>query len=128
MSYCRAITIILSLSPSLPPSLLPPSLSPSLPPSLPPPSLIHLQLGLQDTLIYQLNGALLVVVFFLVRIANTPLVLLLYSAQHHNWDFFKALSSMRLICHFFLAGEFVLQIYWFMQLLRIGIRQRIKIS
>jgi len=81
------------------------------------------QLRLEDTSLYQLNGGVLVVVFFLARIANTPLTLLFYAAQHHNWSLLNAFSSMRLICHAFLAAELALQLYWFIQILRAALKR-----
>lgn len=67
---------------------------------------------------YQINGAALVCVFFLVRIVNTPLTLTFYSAQHYDWNFSKALSSMRAVCHVMVGAELTLQCYWFSQILR----------
>ena len=72
---------------------------------------------MEGSVVYQLNGAALVLVFFLVRVANTPLTLLLYSAQHHGWSLWQALSAMRAICHLLLTAELVLQTFWFSQIL-----------
>ena len=67
---------------------------------------------------YRANGPVLICVFFLVRVANTPLTLLFYSAQHHQWDLYKALSAMRPICHILLTAELSLQLYWFSMIVR----------
>lgn len=72
---------------------------------------------MEGSVLYWVNGAALVVVFFLVRVASTPLTLLLYSAQHHHWSPVQALYSMRFICHFMLSAELTLQLYWFLQIL-----------
>lgn len=88
-----------------------------------PPSFFLPQLRLEDTSLYRLNGGVFVVVFFLVRITNTPLTLLFFAAQHHNWSLLNALSSMRLICHMFLAAELTLQLYWFTQILRAALKR-----
>ena len=65
------------------------------------------------SVLYRVNGAALVAVFFLVRVTNTPLTLLLYSAQHHRWKVLQALLAMRPVCHLLLLAELLLQLYWF---------------
>ena len=79
---------------------------------------------MEGSVLYQVNGAALVVVFFIVRVASTPLTLLLYAAQHHSWNLREALSEMRLICHVMLSTELTLQLYWFFQILSTARRRR----
>lgn len=75
-----------------------------------------------------MNGAALVCVFFLVRVANTPLTVLYYSAQHHNWNLYQALSAMTTTCHTMLVAELTLQLYWFSQILATGFSRKLKPS
>ena len=86
------------------------------------------QIGAEDSAVYQVIGAALVLVFFLVRVANTPLTLLLYAAQHHHWSLYRALSAMRLICHSMLVAELTLQLHWFSQILSVASRVHLKPS
>ena len=83
---------------------------------------------LQGLLLYMVNGAVLICIFFLVRVANTPLTFLYYSAQHHNWDMYSALSAMRLVCHLFPAAELALQSFWFYKILAVACRTKLKQS
>jgi hypothetical protein len=69
------------------------------------------KIKMEGSVLYQVNGAALVLLFFLVRIASTPLTLLLYSSQHHDWSLVRALSAMRPICHLMLSAELTLQLY-----------------
>jgi hypothetical protein len=78
------------------------------------------RISIEGSALYYVNGAALVCVFFLVRVANTPLTLLLYSAQHHHWNVYHALRAMSFICHTTLAAELALQTYWFTQILTTG--------
>lgn len=66
------------------------------------------------------NGALTILTFFIFRVMNTPLTVLLYAAQNHDWDVLAAMWTMRPVCHVTLALEFVLQVYWFSGLIRIA--------
>lgn len=75
------------------------------------------KIGYDGSLVYLVNGILLVCVFFIVRVANTPLTLLLYSAQHHHWNVYQGLSAMRPVCHIMLVADLTLQVYWFTKLL-----------
>ena len=79
-------------------------------------------MSVEGSTLYRVNGAALVCVFFLVRVTNTPLTLLLYSAQHHHWNVYHALSAMSFICHTALSAELALQSYWFTQILATGFR------
>lgn len=77
-------------------------------------------LGLDRSFLYRLTGLALFPVFFLARVANLPLVTLLYAAQYHNWSLPSALTTMTPVCHFFNSVQFLLQTYWFLSLLRIA--------
>ena len=86
------------------------------------------QIKMEGSVLYQVNGVALVLLFFLVRIASTPLTLLFYSSQHHDWSLVQALSAMRPICHLMLSAELTLQLYWFSQILSTASRRKTKPS
>ncbi|CAI7995176.1 TLC domain-containing protein 3A [Geodia barretti] len=86
------------------------------------------KIKMEGSVLYQVNGVALVLLFFLVRIASTPLTLLFYSSQHHDWSLVQALSAMRPICHLMLSAELTLQLYWFSQILSTASRRKTKPS
>ena len=79
-----------------------------------------LQFKLDSSLLYRLIGLALLLTFFLARVANLPLVTLLYAAQYHDWSLSAALTSMTPVCHFFNSVQLLLQTFWFLSLLRIA--------
>ena len=73
-----------------------------------------------NSTLYTLNGALLVVVFLLVRVLFVPITVSIYAAQYHQWDIFEALGRMTRICHLCNLLQFSFQFYWFIQLVRLA--------
>ena len=73
-----------------------------------------------NNILYTLNGALLIVVFLIVRVLFVPITVAIYAAQYHRWDIPEALGKMRGICHLCNLLQFSLQLYWFVQLLRLA--------
>lgn len=82
---------------------------------------LHMQLRLTDNLFYTVNGALLILVFLLVRTLFVPISVSIYAAQYHHWDLLRALGSMKWICHTCNLMQFSLQLYWFVLLLRLAV-------
>ena len=96
--------------------------SPPLSLSLPLSSLFSLmQLGLKKTLLYRINGLLLLTTFLLVRVLYTPLAVLIYAGQYHSWSVWSALNAMYPICHFFNTVQFILQTYWYLAIVNIAL-------
>jgi hypothetical protein len=81
-----------------------------------------MQLGLTHTSFYFINGVVLLVLWFFVRVLNYPMALLLYAVQFHDWNVFSALGGMHAICHSFCLLHLGFQTYWFIQKLKISIR------
>lgn len=81
-----------------------------------------LQLGQERTKFYLVNGYLLVVAFFVVRILNIPFVILVYAAQYHNWSIMEALYHLKISCYVFIILQYCLQIYWFTLILKLALR------
>lgn len=69
--------------------------------------------------LYTLNGALLVMVFLIVRVFFVPITVSIYAAQYHNWNLFQALGTMKPICHLCNFLQFSFQFYWFVLLVRL---------
>ena len=85
------------------------------------------QLGQDKTTVYIFNGFLLVAVFFVVRILNIPIVLLIYAAQCHNWNLIAALRKLKLICYFSICLQYTLQFYWFIKIVKLALMSLAKI-
>lgn len=68
------------------------------------------------------------VVFFIVRILNVPFTLLVYAAQYHNWDIVSALLRLRIVCYIAIFLQYILQIYWFVLIIRLGLKSLTKLS
>ena len=83
---------------------------------------LSIQLGLTHTLLYFVNGVILLVLWFFVRVLNYPIALLLYAVQSHAWNIFSALGAMHTVCHPFCLLHFGFQTYWFIQIFKISIR------
>ena len=82
----------------------------------------HYQLKQQKSMVYFLNGVILIPTYFIVRILNLPVVFTLYAAQHHNWNVWTAVRAMYPICHIFNLVQFSLQIVWFSAIVRIAMK------
>lgn len=78
------------------------------------------QLGKTNNVFYWLNGALLIVVFLVLRVLFVPINVAVYAAQYHQWGFGQALRSMKTICHICNTLQFSLQAYWFLLLLKLA--------
>ena len=85
-------------------------------------SCLPIQLGQDKTMVYIFNGFLLVFVFFVVRILNIPLVLMVYAAQYHNWNIVAALQRLRLVCYVSIILQYFLQFYWFIKIVKLALR------
>ena len=81
----------------------------------------YTQLGLKNTLLYRINGLILLISFLLVRVLYTPLAILIYAGQYHNWNIWSALNSMYPVCHFSNSVQFVLQTYWYLAIVSIAL-------
>lgn len=79
---------------------------------------LALQIGSRDTLCYQLNGLVFLLVYFVFRILTVPLVYLVYAYQHHEGSLWRAVTSMRLQCHVVVLLGFVFLFYWFLEALK----------
>jgi len=79
------------------------------------------QLGFHESVTYKVNGALLLVSFFTVRILNSPLSFLAYAVQYHDWDVVAAAAAMRPFCHIMLVLEYALQVYWFTIIVKLAL-------
>ena len=75
-------------------------------------------MGSQDTLCYKLNGLLFLLVYFVFRILAVPFVYLVYAYQHHEGSLWRAVMSMRLVCHVGTLLGFALLFYWFLKVLQ----------
>lgn len=80
---------------------------------------IYMQLGLTKSVFYTINGAVLIVVFLLVRVLNMPACFLIYAAQYHQWNLVDALAHMKWSCYAGISTVIFLQTYWFMALLKL---------
>lgn len=85
------------------------------------------QLGQDKTMVYLLNGFLLVFVFFVVRILNIPFTLMVYAAQYHSWNIVAALRRLRLVCYIAIGLQYVLQFYWFILIVKLALKSLAKI-
>lgn len=71
---------------------------------------------------YIANGFLLVFVFFVVRILNIPFAITVYAAQYHNWNFISALLRLRLVCYIFIGLQYIMQLYWFILIVKLALK------
>jgi len=85
---------------------------------------LSLQLGQEKTPCYKANGYLLVFIFFVVRILNIPFDVIVYAAQYHNWNIFRALQKFQLSCYVSIFLMYIMQIYWFAMILTLALRER----
>ena len=75
---------------------------------------------MEDSSFYFLNGVSLVLVQLFVRVLNWPLVILLYTARYHNWDWLSAFNSLYTVCVVSTGVWQVLEIYWFWLILQLA--------
>ena len=66
---------------------------------------------------YFVNGFL---VWFILLVLKFPIMILIYAAQYHNWDVYKALFHMTTTCYVSMSLELSLQIYWFIFVLGVA--------
>jgi hypothetical protein len=81
-----------------------------------------MQLSLTHTSFYFINGVVLLVLWFFIRVLNYPIALLLYAVQYHDWNILLALGGMGAVCHPFCLLLFGFQTYWFIQIFKISVR------
>lgn len=74
---------------------------------------------MQDTTFYLLNGVALVLVQLVVRLLNWPVVIIIYTAQYHNWDFVSAFNRVYNMCIVCTTVWQVLEIYWFWMIIQL---------
>ena len=60
--------------------------------------------------------------FFTVRILNIPFALTVYAAQYHNWEIMATLYQLRLVCYISIILQYILQIYWFILILKLVLK------
>ena len=72
------------------------------------------------SLLYIVNGIALIVLFFVMRILNYPIAVLVYAAQYHHWNIWSALKALYPMCHILSAIQFSFQAFWFYQIFRLG--------
>lgn len=72
--------------------------------------------GLKTSRLYLLNGAVMICVFFVVRILVFPFIYLLYAKQR-NLELAAAITSLPLHCNAGTIVLFSLQAYWFKNML-----------
>jgi len=77
-------------------------------------------LGLTKSTFYLINGIILFTLFFIVRILNYPIAVLVYAAQYHGWNIWSALKGLYPLCHILSAVQFSFQAFWFYQIFRLG--------
>ena len=82
---------------------------------------LYIQLGLKNTFLYRINGLVLLTSFLLVRVLYSPLAILIYAGQYHNWNIWSALKAMYPVCHFFNTVQFLLQTYWYLAIVNIAL-------
>ncbi len=70
---------------------------------------------------YFVNGFLAVVVWFFVRILKLPFMVMVYAAEYHNWNIYKALLHMRVVCYVSITLEMTMQVYWFIFIVRVAL-------
>lgn len=75
---------------------------------------------MQGTTTYILNGIALVVVQLVIRVLNWPIVILIYAAQHHNWDVIKAVYSLNPMCTIATTLWQALEVYWFWMVMQLA--------
>ena len=73
----------------------------------------NFQLGLTKSRIYMVNGIILILLFFVMRILNYPIAVPVYAAQYHNWNIWSALKNLYPLCHTLSAIQFAFQAFWF---------------
>ena len=83
-------------------------------------SFVNFQLGLTKSRVYMVNGIILILLFFVMRILNYPIAVLVYAAQYHNWSIWSALKNLYPLCHTLSAIQFAFQAFWFYQIFRLG--------
>ena len=81
-----------------------------------------LQLGQERTLCYKVNGYLLLVTFFVVRLLNIPFDVIVYAAQYHGWNIFQALLKLHLTCYVSIIIMYIMQIYWFSMIFKLAMK------
>ena len=47
-------------------------------------------------------------------------MVLVYAAQYHSWDVYRALLHMRMVCYVTIILEMTLQTYWFTFIVRVA--------
>ena len=75
---------------------------------------------MEDTAFYFFNGVSLILVQLVVRVLNWPIVILIYTAQYHNWDFIAAFNSLYIVCIVSTTTWQVLELYWFYLILKLA--------
>ena len=69
---------------------------------------------------YFVNRFLAVFTWFVLHVLKFPIMILIYAAQYHNWDVYKALFHMTTTCYVSMSLELSLQIYWFILILGVA--------
>lgn len=67
-----------------------------------------------------------VLAWFVTRILKVPLAILLCAAQYYNWDIMKTLLRLKVICYVVITLEMTLQVYWFIFVLRVALKDLCK--
>ena len=80
----------------------------------------NMQLGLTKNVWYTINGAVLILVFLLVRVLNMPMCIVVYAAQYHQWSIMDTLRHLRWTCYAGIVTDVLIQGYWFISLLTLA--------
>ena len=80
---------------------------------------LYIQLQMQSTILYFMNGVALVLVQLVVRVLNWPIVVLIYAAQYHAWDVWASLHDLYLLCFVCTITWQVLELYWFWMIVQL---------
>jgi hypothetical protein len=74
---------------------------------------------MQETTLYFLNGMSLVLVQLVARVLNWPLVIIIYTAQYHNWDFIASFNSLYTVCIVSTGMWQILEFHWFWMIVQL---------
>jgi hypothetical protein len=77
------------------------------------------QFQMQETTLYFLNGMSLVLVQLVARVLNWPLVIIIYTAQYHNWDFIASFNSLYTVCIVSTGMWQILEFHWFWMIVQL---------
>lgn len=74
---------------------------------------------LEESLPFRINGLLAIGTHFFTRVVMVPFMYYSYASQYHHGNWLAAVQAMKPICHVLSGIGFVLQVYWFVKMIKL---------